>query len=165
MLYSTPNPHGGDLYSRKICLDFSANINPYGTPEAVKQAVASILNVCGFVLCFSVMVGLLDAKGLFSLACGFLSSHLGWELHFSRALLTGVLELGSAAGAMAGLDLTPHNLALAAGVLGWGGLSVHFQTLAVLAGSKIKGALHLTGRLISASIAAVTAYIIGVILF
>ena len=39
MLYSTPNPHGGDLYSRKICLDFSANINPYGTPEAVKQAV------------------------------------------------------------------------------------------------------------------------------
>ena len=133
--------------------------------EAVKQAVASILNVCGFVLCFSVMVGLLDAKGLFSLACGFLSSHLGWELHFSRALLTGVLELGSAAGAMAGLDLTPHNLALAAGVLGWGGLSVHFQTLAVLAGSKIKGALHLTGRLISASIAAVPAYIIGVILF
>jgi len=125
----------------------------------VKQAVASILNVCGFVLCFSVIVGLLDAKGLFSLACGFLSSHLGWELHFSRALLTGVLELGSAAGAMAGLDLTPHNLALAAGVL-----SVHFQTLAVLTGSKIKGALHLTGHLISASIAAVTAYIIGVIL-
>ena len=66
---------------------------------------------------------------------------------------------------MAGLDLTPHNLALAAGVLGWGGLSVHFQTLAVLAGSKIKGALHLTGRLISASVAAVTAYMIGVVLF
>ena len=61
--------------------------------EAVKHAVASILNVCGFVLCFSVIVGLLDAKGLFSLACGFLSSHLGWELHFSRALLTGMLEL------------------------------------------------------------------------
>ncbi len=39
MLYATPNPHGGDLYSRKILLDFSANINPYGTPEAVKQAV------------------------------------------------------------------------------------------------------------------------------
>lgn len=39
MLYSIPNPHGGDLYSQKILLDFSANINPYGTPEAVKQAV------------------------------------------------------------------------------------------------------------------------------
>ena len=49
-------------------------------------------------------------------------------------------------------------------MLGWGGLSVHFQTLAVLTGSKIKGTLHLIGRMISASIAAVTAYIIGVIL-
>lgn len=40
MLYETPNPHGGDLYSREIRLDFSANINPYGTPQAVKDAVA-----------------------------------------------------------------------------------------------------------------------------
>lgn len=49
MLYSTPNPHGGDLYSRKICLDFSANINPYGTPEAVKQAVIdSVSDLCHY---------------------------------------------------------------------------------------------------------------------
>ena len=47
MLYSTPNPHGGDLYSRKICLDFSANINPYGTPEAVKQAVIDSVSDLG----------------------------------------------------------------------------------------------------------------------
>lgn len=40
MLYETQNPHGGDLYSREILLDFSANINPYGTPQAVKDAVA-----------------------------------------------------------------------------------------------------------------------------
>ena len=40
MLYETPNPHGGDLYSREILLDFSANVNPYGTPQAVKDAVA-----------------------------------------------------------------------------------------------------------------------------
>lgn len=49
MLYATPNPHGGDLYSRKILLDFSANINPYGTPEAVKQAVKdSVLDLCHY---------------------------------------------------------------------------------------------------------------------
>lgn len=39
MLYQTPNPHGGDLYSRSISLDFSANTNPLGTPEAVRRAV------------------------------------------------------------------------------------------------------------------------------
>ena len=31
--------HGGDIYSRPIRLDFSANVNPFGTPEAVKAAV------------------------------------------------------------------------------------------------------------------------------
>ena len=31
--------HGGDVYSRPVRLDFSANVNPFGTPEAVKAAV------------------------------------------------------------------------------------------------------------------------------
>ena len=39
MLYQTKNPHGGDLYSRSIRLDFSANTNPFGTPESVRRAV------------------------------------------------------------------------------------------------------------------------------
>ncbi|MGN1003981.1 MAG: pyridoxal phosphate-dependent aminotransferase [Oscillospiraceae bacterium] len=39
MLYQTKNPHGGDLYARKVKLDFSANTNPLGTPESVRRAV------------------------------------------------------------------------------------------------------------------------------
>ena len=31
--------HGGDVYSRPIRLDFSANVNPFGTPAAVRAAV------------------------------------------------------------------------------------------------------------------------------
>ena len=31
--------HGGDVYSQPVRLDFSANVNPYGAPEAVKAAV------------------------------------------------------------------------------------------------------------------------------
>ena len=133
-------------------------------PEAVKQAMGALLNVCGFVMCFTVLVGLLDAGGAFSLLCGQLSSVFGLELQFTHAALTGVLELGSAAGALRGLRPTPLNMALAAGILGWGGISVHFQTRAVLAGSKIKGALHLAGRLISASIGMVLAYALTMLL-
>ncbi len=43
MLYNTENPHGGDVYERDIELDFSANINPFGTPEGVKAAVSASL--------------------------------------------------------------------------------------------------------------------------
>ncbi len=127
-------------------------------PSAVKQALVSILNVCSFVVCFTVLTGLLDADGFFSLAVGRIAASTGWEMHWVRSLLTGFLELGSGVGAMRGLAVSPINLAMAAFVLGWGGVSVHFQTMALLAGSEIKGALHPAGRLISASIAAVLAY-------
>ncbi len=43
MLYQTKNPHGGDIYAGDITLDFSANTNPYGTPEGVRQAIRDCL--------------------------------------------------------------------------------------------------------------------------
>ncbi len=123
-------------------------------PEAIQQAVISVLSVCGFVVCFTVFTGLLDTNGFFSALTGRLAATTGAELHWCRALLCGLLELGSGAGAMRGLPLSARNLALASGLLSWGGLSVHCQTLSVLSESKIKGALHFAGRLISACIAA-----------
>ncbi len=31
--------HGGDIYHNRVTLDFSANVNPFGTPEPVKAAI------------------------------------------------------------------------------------------------------------------------------
>ena len=142
----------------------SIEINPQtltaAFPESVKQAVISILNVCGFVVIFTVIAGVLDVNGYFSVISGEISSVTGATLTWSKVLLTGLLELGSGCGAMRGMDLSPANTALAAFILGWGGLSVHYQTLALFAGTKIKGALHFAGRLISAVISAVLAYIL-----
>ena len=44
MLYHTTNPHGGDIYDGEIQLDFSANTNPYGTPQGVLEAMSAVLN-------------------------------------------------------------------------------------------------------------------------
>ena len=43
MLYDTKNPHGGDIYAGNVQLDFSANTNPFGTPESVVAAVTRAL--------------------------------------------------------------------------------------------------------------------------
>lgn len=43
MLYQTTNPHGGEVYSHPVEIDFSANINPFGTPPAVLDAVRDAL--------------------------------------------------------------------------------------------------------------------------
>lgn len=36
--------HGGDVYHYKNCVDFSANCNPLGTPESIKEAVIKSLD-------------------------------------------------------------------------------------------------------------------------
>ena len=48
MLYKTENPHGGDVYAGNIELDFSANTNPFGTPDSVKAAVSACLDSLSF---------------------------------------------------------------------------------------------------------------------
>lgn len=130
-------------------------------PAAVKKSVVAVLNVCGFVVIFCILVGLLDAQGGFSLLTGVIAAHTGLELHYVRSLLTGLLELGSGIGAMQGLALTPLNLSLASFLLGWGGVSVHFQTMAVLAGTDVKGVRHLAGRLLSGCISAAVTLLLG----
>ena len=125
--------------------------------ESVRQAAQSILSVCGFIVCFCVIIGLLDAHGIFSLLAGQLAQITGLELQAARAALSGFLELGSGIGSMRGLAVSPANV-------GWGGVSVHFQTYAVLADSDIKGGLHLAGRLINCAVSATLGYIFGLLL-
>lgn len=133
--------------------------------ESVRSAVTAILNVCGFVVIFSVLVGMLDSNGVFSLAVGQIASHTTWELKATRALLTGLIELGSGIGAMRGINLSRGTLSLAAFLVGWGGISVHFQTASVLVGSGTKGVLHFAGRLMSAFIGGIIAYVFYPIIF
>ena len=132
-------------------------------PEAVKQAVISVLNVCGFVVCFTVFTGLLDANGLLSAAAAGLAALFGFEPQWNKVALSGIFELGSAAGMMRGLSPEPHNLALAAAILGWGGISVHFQTLSLISDTEIKSTLHFAGRFLTAVFSAILAYIAAVL--
>ena len=36
--------HGGDIYRKKINMDYSVNINPYGIPKSVMEAMEEALN-------------------------------------------------------------------------------------------------------------------------
>lgn len=47
MLINESNPHGGQVYGRKIKADFSVNINPQGAPEKVMEAARRAIELCG----------------------------------------------------------------------------------------------------------------------
>lgn len=134
-------------------------------PAAVREAVTATLSVCGFVVCFTVLVGMLDARGFLLLAAERLAALTGWEAQSLRALFTGFFELGSGVGALQGLALTPGHLALGAALVGWGGLSVHCQTAAVLCDCPVSMRTHLCARLLSAALSAALAYGLSLALF
>ncbi len=46
MYLNEDNPHGGDIYTHKDMLDFSASINPFGMPEPIKRAVTDAIDNC-----------------------------------------------------------------------------------------------------------------------
>ena len=46
MYLNEENPHGGDIYTHKDMLDFSASINPFGMPEQIRDAIAGTINDC-----------------------------------------------------------------------------------------------------------------------
>ena len=128
-------------------------------PAAVRESVSAVLTVCGFVVCFSVLVGMLDVCGLFGLVSTRLAALTGMEAQAARALLCGFFELGGGVGALRGLPLTPGHLALAAALVGWGGLSVHCQTAAVLCDCELSLARHALGRLLSAALSAALTFL------
>lgn len=132
--------------------------------RSITSAVGAAANICGYVIFFSVLTALLRAAGVISGLSAFLSLRAGMELQAANALTVGILELGSGIGTMQGLAPTPGNLSLASFLLGFGGLSVHCQTLSVLDGTKIKCARHFIGRILAGTISAFLTYLLSLLL-
>lgn len=124
---------------------------------AIRQSVTSILSVSGFVVCFCVLTGMLECVSIFTHLASYLSRLTGANCQILRALLIGLLELSSGVGALRSAQLGRFAFILCAFLCGWGGLSVQFQTLAVLSETDLSCRLHLPGRLLSAVISALLA--------
>lgn len=131
---------------------------------AVKGSVLSCLNICGFVVFFSVLRSLLDALGVFQSLTLFLAQSTNSDIGFYRSLLCGIMELGSGISSMRALAATPRNLALCSFILGFGSLSVHCQTLAAISGTKLKCARHFVGRIGHGIISAILTFLLFTLL-
>ena len=105
-------------------------------PLAVQSALSGCLNVSAFVVFFTVLVRLL----LHFLPPQFASSLL-------CSLLLGFLELTS--GTLS-LPASRAGFLACAAMLGWGGMSVHCQTLSALAASPLTARYYYKGKALQA---------------
>lgn len=112
---------------------------------AVSGAVEGCLRLCGYVCFFGTLTAFFDS---FRFLPG-----------LGPAFAMGFFELGGGIGALAGWQAGPLTMALAGFLLGWGGLSVHCQTLGAVAKTDIKCARHLLGRALCGTFAAVFSFL------
>jgi sporulation integral membrane protein YlbJ len=126
---------------------------------SVKSSVQSMINICGFVIFFTVFIRLLFISGFIPWLAGLLGvllGPLGFDSRWAERLLTGFIELSSgvwslkdAAGQLTG------SVAMAAFMLGWAGLSVHCQVLSFIGSSGLSVRTYIYGKFIQGILSAV----------
>ena len=119
---------------------------PSAFTGAVTQALQSTLNICAFVVFFSVVLQLLAAYGVMGVLAELLSQ-FGFEPIWAKRLVAGLLELSSGVSSLSGGGRFAGLISMAAFMLGWAGLSVHCQVLSFLVDSGLSARVYLAGKL------------------
>ena len=141
----------GILFRRKntppSTLAFSADPPPFSTAlvNSIVSAGSSMVQICSFVVFFVTLLQLLSSM------TGITHPMLLGALE----LTNGILQLGS----------TPLDFAMAAALLGWGGISVHLQTTAVLQDTPVHFARYLCAKSAHAVLSFCAAYALSPLIF
>ncbi len=125
--------------------------------QAVTGAMSSTLNICAFVIFFTVILRLLSLSGALPLLAGVLSrcfGPLGLTEAWCQKLLTGVVELTSGVSGLTEGGRLASQVSMAAFMLGWAGLSVHCQVLSFLSDSGLSPGTYFAGKLLHGGLSA-----------
>ena len=145
----------GKTSGSNICCTKPIALRPLPTAftEAVVHALQSVLNICAFVVFFSVVLRLLTSYGILSLLAHLLSL-FGFDPEWARRLIAGLVEVSSGISSLSGGGKFSSLVSMAAFMLGWAGLSVHCQVLSFLTDSGLSAKIYLAGKLCHGLIAA-----------
>lgn len=124
---------------------------------AVKNSFLSTLNICAFVVFFTVVIQMLVTSGFLpglAKALGTALAPFGMTAEWAQRLLTGVVEISSGVWTLSGDGTLTGRLTMAAFMLGWAGISVHCQVLSFLGDSGLSPRTYLMGKLLHGGLAA-----------
>ena len=125
--------------------------------DTVKNSFFSTLNICAFVVFFTVVIRMLTVSGILPVLAkglGVLLGPVGMSEAWGRRLLTGVLEISSGVWSLVGEGGMDGRLTMAAFMLGWAGISVHCQVLSFLGDSGLSVGAYLTGKMLHGGLSA-----------
>ena len=147
----------GKRRERRASPTFEAERITVAFTGAIKNSFLSTLNICAFVVFFTVVIKLLFLSGLLpglAEVLGALLSPLGFSTQWAERLLTGLIELTSGVWTLTGAGTMSGKLSMAAFLLGWAGLSVHCQVLSFIGGSGLSVKTYIGGKLLHGGLSA-----------
>ena len=135
---------------------------PAAFTRSVTGALQSTLNICAFILFFTVAIRILTLSGCLTTLSTLLAellAPLGLSQVWAERLLTGLLEVSSGVSSLTEGALSGR-LSMAAFMLGWAGVSVHCQVMAFLGDSGLSLRTYLTGKLLHGGLSSALVWIL-----
>jgi len=135
--------------------------------KSIKDSTETITIIGGFVILFSVISKMVEITGIL----GFLIKTLTPVFSFFKCdpsliapVTTGILEITNGCKMLADFPPSITTSALAAGIISWGGFSIHAQAIGFLSKTKIKTSLYLLSKFTQSLLAIIYVYIINLFL-
>lgn len=133
--------------------------------RAVKDAFSSAMNICAFVIFFTVVIRLLFLTGIITRLASILVlllGNLGLHQDMAESLLSGAIEMTSGVWSLRDMAASLGNrLCMAAFILGWAGLSVHCQVLSFIGKSGLSTRTYFFGKLLHGILSAVLVFLLS----
>lgn len=162
-------PRQGPLWPRAFSAMHEARVKD-GRPagqvfgDAVVRSMNSLLLIGGTIIMFSVLIRMLAVSGAIDALTQALAPLLaagGLDVSLLHALVKGTVEItnGAQAASTANAPLL-HRTVVAAGIIGWSGLSVHAQVAAMVHGTGIRVVPYVVARALHGILAALFAWML-----
>ncbi len=154
-------------FKRKLKEGLKSTTSNFGgiLGDAVRNSVNMILAIGGFIVFFSVIIGILIDTGTinyFTDILSFVLSPLGFHKDIVSSLICGSIEITTGTSMISKALNAPfyQQITVASIIIGWAGFSVHSQVLSIISVSDISIKPYLLGKLLQGIFAGIYTYII-----
>lgn len=123
--------------------------------EAVSRGAESVFAVCGFVIIFSILAGVVESFGILKVF-----SVAGINLNMIKVFVCGFLEPvgGCTAAADTFLNYPVIRCMILSAIIGWSGVSVHLQVLGIIKRNGLSAKYYFLGKMGTTLISPVYTY-------
>ena len=128
--------------------------------NTIKKACSIVVTIGGFIILFSIISTILEKTDILIMISKLIMPKLPTEL--STSLLTGILEVTNGVNKISSLSSIGlfEKIIITSALIGFGGFSVHMQTLSVLSDSDIGISTYFIGKTMQGVISAIVSYLL-----